>query len=289
MSNPLERYFPKKIGGDYVVDEIFRSNVHFREAFSGEDYSLYASSGQEELVVFDVGDIAFARGSLEGIKSNFQGLIGEGVFAACMGSLVYSILTDCGSSNLVKGKHLRETPKSKGKQYIVRSRGGYTLKHAGRYNFFVLKEADSDDPDIMFQQQKYGQRASEIDSLAYLHLGKRRYILIGESKTADRFSLEESRLEQLIGNVVKPLSTIFKGHRLVYVFGGFEESFFKEGDKLRLPVVKTIDYFESRNVNCIFLPFPEMPRTIGEYAELMHNHLPFGRALLKHLGNGVKL
>ena len=279
----FEKYFPVKEGGSYSVKDIFSPEI----AFTEEEFSLRAQTGRKSHVIYGIRDVVKATGKVNGARSNFQGMIGERILSVVLDELVDSIIeeeTRVNPGSQAVGKVLREEASYEGKGFAVTYNNKYLLRYHGQTNFFILQKTHLEDPDSWYQQERLGLKASEIDGLAYLHVGAEKYLFVGEAKTITSWkNIGDSRFfEHVTDELFPSLLSLFPRHTLSFVFLGRGDILF-EGNRLKPYPQRLTEVLESRDVRTIFVPFPATPRSLDEYAESMSKMLPLAREILSNL------
>src|SRR4030042_598758 len=283
MHSPVEKCFAVKRDDSYFIDNALKPKITFYE----KEFGLYASSRQKEHVIYNIKDVILAEGKRgEGTKGNFKGLISERILSVLLeelidGSLESLTANQSGSHNI--GGVLREKEEHVGKEFVATYNSHYLLKHKGKSNFVILKKTPLNTPSAWYKQEKSGLQASEIDGLAYLHSDSKMYLVIGESKAINSWwNIDfEEFYTALPDRIITPFKALFPSHELIFLFLGKENIIFTDSGKLQPRPAKLAELLDQNEVNSIFTPLPQTPRSIEEYAGEMFEAIPLIRETLK--------
>jgi hypothetical protein len=225
---------------------------------------------------------------LNGAANSFKGLIGERILSVVLDELVASIIDEerkARPDSGIVGRVLREEEDYEGKGFAVTYNNKYLLRYHGRTNFFVLQKTPLEDPDSWYQQERLGLRASEIDGLAYLHVGREKYLLVGEVKTVNSWANIDGPdfRKRVTEELFTPFRSLFPRHALLFVFLGRSEILF-DGRRLKPYPGRMVGELEGSGVRTIFVPFPSTPKSLDDYAEDMSRMLPLTRKILSGIG-----
>jgi hypothetical protein len=311
LINPFDdylakEYFPDKkqsavnLVDNYVsAEKLFLPKIEL--SYSKARECAIASVNGKSVILHDVNDFHFFS-SLNSKKEDIFYLC-RGIMAERMLSLVLDdLLDELSLSALEKGIKssygiLKENPRHAGKGFVLRSSENHILRHKNSINLVVMtKDNSALSDEAIYMQEKHGFCSTEIDGMGYLHFGKKKYLVVGETTTRVEFGLSswkdsQYRTTPVEKRVFNPLKLLFPDHEIVYVVMARESLLWDR--KVDPPYLKNLpsrvySRLDRIDTGSIFIPLPNTNPSLDEIARELSEKIPFTKKILERYADNYR-
>jgi hypothetical protein len=258
------------------VPNIFAPEVTVKVAWDGSNATVNIEGASHLLYTPD--DLFKFRGRKKGTNPNIKGIFGERMLSFVMESFLEYLKEKHGAT---EAKVMRSIGPSRDRKYVRHWDAEHAIKSSEERNFFLLARGDDTREQSIYNQEKFGIKATEIDGMGYLHMKDQKYLIIGESTTKKYFNITswdtaEKAKKSVNEKVFRPIQGLYPEHQLIYFVMAQRGLLFDESVtpvRLRGRPQRVYAALQEDGIDSLFVPLPETEPTLDQLAEDMGRYV----------------